>query len=172
MDSTAPSSNIDVLNAVADLVAAYVSDNRVPTSDLPMLIGNVHTALKALSGSAAVEGAKAARATPAEIRKSITHDALVSFEDGKPYKTLRRHLTLRGLTPEAYRDKHGLPSTYPMTSAAYSAQRSELAKTIGLGQLRSRVSTKSLENERVLDEAAPPKRRGRPPAKAKAETEA
>ena len=74
--------------------------------------------------------------TPAQIKKSITPDALISFEDGKSYKTLRRHLTLRGLTPEAYRAKYGLSADYPMTAASYSAQRSELARALGLGNSR------------------------------------
>ena len=68
------------------------------------------------------------KADAAEIKKSVKHDGIVSFEDGKTYKTMRRHLTMRGLTPEAYRAKYGLPADYPMTSAAYSAQRSELAR--------------------------------------------
>ncbi|MCJ2040906.1 MucR family transcriptional regulator, partial [Methylobacterium sp. J-059] len=63
--------------------------------------------------------------TPAQIRKSVTPDGMVSFEDGKTYKTMKRHLTLRGLTPESYRAKYGLPSDYPIVSAAYSAKRSE-----------------------------------------------
>ena len=95
--------------------------------------------------------------TPAQIKKSISHDALISFEDGKPYKTLRRHLTLRGFTPEAYRAKWGLPPDYPMTAQGYSAQRSELARSLSLGQLRRRPP------ETVPNPAAkPPKKRGRP----------
>jgi predicted transcriptional regulator len=75
------------------------------------------------------------RATPSQVRKSIKENRLVSFEDGRTYKTLRRHhLSTRGLTPEQYRQKHGLPADYPMVSPSYSARRSELAKTIGLGQ--------------------------------------
>ncbi|MFX7156016.1 MucR family transcriptional regulator, partial [Acinetobacter baumannii] len=72
------------------------------------------------------------------IRRSITADALVSFEDGKPYRTLRRHLTTRGLTPEAYRAKWGLPSDYPLVAASYSQQRSTLAQSLGLGRMRRR----------------------------------
>ena len=128
----------DYVELSADIVAAYVSNNSVPASELGKLIVGVHAAVIGLAtgGSAAAEKEQSAKTTPAEIRKSITQDALISFEDGKPYKTLRRHLTIRGMTPEAYRAKHGLPADYPMTSAAYSAQRSNLAKALGLGQAR------------------------------------
>ncbi|MEH3147544.1 MAG: MucR family transcriptional regulator [Methylobacterium frigidaeris] len=123
----------------ADIISAYVSHNSVQAAELPKLIADVFAALKAATGpKPAAAAAVPARATPSEIRRSITHDVLISFEDGKPYKTLRRHLTLRGLTPEAYRQKWGLPVDYPMTSASYSKQRSELAQTLGLGQQRRR----------------------------------
>lgn len=101
--------------------------------------------LKAIHGAAltAIEGAPDAapepviefdKPTPAQIRKSITPDALTSFIDGKPYKTLKRHLTKHGLTIETYRERYGLPQDYPSTAASYSAQRSALAKQLGLGQ--------------------------------------
>ncbi|WP_197430720.1 MucR family transcriptional regulator, partial [Methylobacterium sp. CCH5-D2] len=86
-----------------------------------------------------------------------------SFEDGKPYKTLRRHLTLRGLTPEAYREKWGLPRDYPMTSASYSEQRSELARALGLGQQRRRAPEPEASSPSVSEPApvaeAPKRRR-------------
>lgn len=99
----------------------------------------------------------------AQIRKSVTHDHIVSFEDGRPYKTLRRHLTLRGLSPEAYREKWGLPRDYPMTAASYSAQRSELARALGLGQQRRKDRTAVTANEPA---AAAPKSRSRKKAPA------
>jgi predicted transcriptional regulator len=74
------------------------------------------------------------KATPAQIRKSITRDALISFEDGKPYKTLKRHLTTFGLTIEQYRAKWGLPADYPTVAPSYSEARSAMAKALGLGQ--------------------------------------
>ena len=74
------------------------------------------------------------RPTEAQIRASIRPDTIMSFEDGKSYKALRRHLTLRGLTPEAYKAKWGLPVDYPLVSAAYSARRSKISREIGLGQ--------------------------------------
>lgn len=130
-----------LVTLTADVVSAYVSNNHVQSAELPKLLGEVHEAIRSVStsGRATVETGPP-KATPQEIRKSINHDFLISFEDGKPYKTLRRHLTLRGLSPEQYRAKWGLPNDYPMTSASYSEQRSELARALGLGQQRRRVA--------------------------------
>ncbi|WP_264048439.1 MucR family transcriptional regulator [Methylobacterium flocculans] len=138
MTEAAADTRADHLGMAAEIVAAYVSNNSVPVSELGSLLAGVHGAISglAMGGPAAPDETGVGKATAAQIRKSITHDGLVSFEDGKPYKTLRRHLTIRGLTPEAYRAKHGLPADYPMTSAGYSAQRSELARAIGLGSRR------------------------------------
>ena len=118
------------------IVSAYVSNNSVPASGLPDLIARVHGAIAALGLARPTEADGARKATPAQIKRSISPDTLISFEDGQPYKTLRRHLGLRGLTPEAYRAKWGLPVDYPMVSEAYSRQRSELARTLGPGQQR------------------------------------
>ncbi|ACL56283.1 MucR family transcriptional regulator [Methylobacterium nodulans] len=124
----------------ADVISAYVSNNHVQADDLVRLITEVHAAITAIGrGQKAPDPAR--KPTPAEIRRSIGRDVLISFEDGKPYKTLRRHLTMRGLTPESYRRKWGLPLDYPMTSASYSEQRSQLARTLGLGQQRRRRRT-------------------------------
>ncbi|KQO88849.1 MucR family transcriptional regulator [Methylobacterium sp. Leaf91] len=160
----------------ADLVAAYVSNNSVPVSALPELLSSVHAAIRGLTngGSSAPEVDKIEKATPTQIKKSMTQDHLFSFEDGKPYKTLRRHLTLRGLSPEAYRAKHGLPVDYPMTSPSYSAQRSELARSLGLGQQRNvaskAVAARAPQNEVVSDAPSPEKKRtGRPRKAATAE---
>ena len=162
-----PTSHIEL---TANIVAAYVSNNSVPVGSLADLLSSVHTAISGLtsSGSAAAEADKVQKATPAQIKKSITPDHLISFEDGKPYKTLRRHLTLRGLSPEAYRAKHGLHADYPMTSASYSAQRSELARSLGLGQQRNKAATaEAAPSEETVVEEAPkapekPKKAGRP----------
>jgi len=122
-----------VLRAMTtDIVAAYVSKNHLSPLDVPALVATVHGALAGLTQAQPVTEAEPPL-TPAEIRKSITPDALVSFLDGKPYKTLRRHLTVHGLDPESYRAKFGLPADYPMVSANYSARRSQLAKELGLG---------------------------------------
>ena len=124
------------VDLTVDIVAAYVSNNSVPASELPGLIGGIHAALSGLTTQSRAANSPVEKMSPSQICKSVTADHIISFEDGKPYKTLRRHLTLRGLTPEAYREKWGLPRDYPMTAASYSAQRSELARALGLGQQR------------------------------------
>jgi predicted transcriptional regulator len=139
-----------LITLAADVVSAYVSNNHVQSAELPRLIGDVHEAIRSVTVSAKPADSGPPKATPQEIRKSISQDFLISFEDGKPYKTLRRHLTLRGLSPEAYRAKWGLPSDYPMTSTSYSEQRSELARALGLGQQRRRP-----EAEAVAEAPAP-----------------
>jgi predicted transcriptional regulator len=156
---------VDYVDMTAEIVAAYVSKNSVQPADLGELIASVHQTLKDLSGPATPAADQIEKLTPAQIRKSITPDALISFEDGKSYKTLRRHLSLRGLSAEAYRAKYGLPADYPMTAASYSAQRSELARTIGLGNNR-KAQTKAVVQAAASDETASteaPKRRGRKP---------
>lgn len=126
------------VDLAAEIVMAYVANNVLPAASLPGLIGSVHAALAGL-GSTAVPGAAeqdGERPTAAAIKKSITHDALISFIDGKPYKSLKRHLTTNGLDPYSYRERYGLPSDYPMTAPSYSERRSELARSLGLGQQR------------------------------------
>jgi predicted transcriptional regulator len=134
------------IDYTVNIVASYVRMNHVAASDLPGLILSVHGTLVGLVKAVANPGpAEVEKLSPAQVRKSITHEALISFEDGKPYKTLRRHLTLRGLSPEMYRAKWGLPVDYPMTAQAYSEQRSQLAISLGLGQQRRKTkpATKS-----------------------------
>lgn len=165
-----------LITLAADIVSAYVSNNHVQSAELPKLLSDVHEAIRGVtnSGSSAAE-AGPPKATPQEIRRSITADYLISFEDGKQYKTLRRHLTLRGLTPEQYRAKWGLAPDYPMTSASYSEQRSELARALGLGQQRRKGIAKSAPEETVTAEppeepeteaeAAPAEKKRRGPRK-------
>ncbi|TXN77387.1 MucR family transcriptional regulator [Methylobacterium sp. WL8] len=131
--------NFDTLALASEIVAAYVANNSIPVSELSKLIGSVHAALSGLyNGSVAAGGDAVAenveQPTAAQIRKSITPDALTSFVDGKRYKTLKRHLSKHGLDPHAYRAKFGLPADYPMVSPNYSEARSALAKNIGLGR--------------------------------------
>ncbi|MFB0491270.1 putative transcriptional regulator [Methylobacterium sp. OAE515] len=129
----------DFINLTAGIVAAYVSRQPVAAADLPRLMRRVHEGLVALQKPAAVAGIPAAtapaieRPTPVQIRKSIRDEGLTSFIDGRSYKTLKRHLNAHGLTPERYRERYGLPEDYPMTAPGYAAQRSALAKAIGLG---------------------------------------
>lgn len=123
-----------LLDQTAAIVSAFVANNAVPAADLPALIASVHAALSGIGQPAAAEPEKLT--PPVPIKKTITPDHLISLEDGKPYKSLKRHLSTRGLSPEDYRRKWGLPHDYPMVAANYAAQRSELAKSIGLGQIR------------------------------------
>ncbi|KAA0114202.1 MucR family transcriptional regulator [Methylobacterium sp. P1-11] len=124
----------------AELVAAYVSNNPVPASELPALITRVHGAISGLvAGSLTAETGLAPQAdvekpSATQIRKSVRHEGIVSFIDGKIYKTLKRHLASHGLDPRSYRDSYGLPADYPMVAPGYAEQRSALAKAIGLGQ--------------------------------------
>jgi predicted transcriptional regulator len=150
------------LELAADIVSAFVSNNSVSVADLPSLIGNVHAALR--SSGQPTPQRQDAKPTPAiSIRKSVTPEYVISLEDGKQYKSLKRHLTRLGLTPEAYREKWGLPHDYSMVAANYAAKRSELAKSFGLGQRRSRAAqAKTAANDAV--KTAPtkaPAKRGR-----------
>ncbi|MGC5779510.1 MucR family transcriptional regulator [Methylobacterium sp. NFXW15] len=115
-----------------EIVSAYVAKNPVPVSGVPDLIRSVHASLVGLAAPVPAEPAPELP-TPAAIKKSVRPDALISFLDGRPYKTLKRHLTVNGMTPESYRARFGLPADYPMTAPSYSARRSELAKQLGLG---------------------------------------
>jgi predicted transcriptional regulator len=124
----------ELVSLTAEIVAAYVSNNKVGVEELGGLIASVHGALSGAGQPEAPAEPETPKATAAQVRKSITPDALISFEDGKPYKTLKRHLTLRGLTMDQYREKWGLPKDYPSTAPNYSAQRSALAKSLGLGR--------------------------------------
>lgn len=123
----------------SDVISAYVANNPLPQSELPGLISSVHAALKRLTEtdmaeSGSKDSERVHRPSNAEIRKSIGRDGLVSFIDGKIYKTLKRHLSSHGLDPESYRERFGLPSDYPMVAPSYAARRSALAKEIGLGR--------------------------------------
>jgi predicted transcriptional regulator len=120
----------------AKIVSDYVLNNSTVASDVPVLIQATYAALADIqAGGAHIQQPLSSSVTSLQIKRSITHDALISFEDGKPYKALKRHLTTRGLTPEQYREKWGLPSDYPMTSQGYSQERSNLAKMSGLGHI-------------------------------------
>lgn len=126
----------DFLELTGDIVSAYVSNNSIPTPELPGLIQSVHAALTQLAtgGDKAAPQETHEKATSAQIRKSVAPGGLVSFLDGKTYKTLKRHLAGHGLDPHGYRQRYGLPADYPMVAPDYAAQRSALAKSIGLGR--------------------------------------
>ncbi|WP_375466384.1 MucR family transcriptional regulator [uncultured Methylobacterium sp.] len=167
MSETAPTAQMNYIERTVDVVAAYVSNNSIPTAELPALIASIHEALNSVgTGSAPAPTETVEKPTPAQIRKSIRPDGLVSFIDGKSYKTLKRHLTKHGLDPHAYRDRYGLPADYPTTSANYSAQRSALAKSLGLGQPGRAAPTEVVEEPAEEPVAAAPARRGRKAATA------
>jgi predicted transcriptional regulator len=126
------------IELTAQIVSAYVGNNSVPTAEIANLIGQVHAALKRVSGGQLVESAEPVKpAVP--VKRSINSDFIVCLEDGKKFKSLKRHLRSRySMTPEQYRDKWGLPPDYPMVAPNYAAARSQLAKQMGLGQQRRR----------------------------------
>ena len=128
-----------MIGLAGDIVSAYVARNSVPVGELPALIGSVHSALSKLGS--ATEQTEAEPLTPAvSIKKSITPDFIICLEDGKRFKSLKRHLrTKYDLTPEQYRTRWSLPHDYPMVAPNYAAARSELAKNMGLGQQRRKA---------------------------------
>ncbi|ABS67482.1 transcriptional regulator, MucR family [Xanthobacter versatilis] len=127
------------LDLVVDIVAAFVGNNTVPVGELPALIASVSTTLGQLDAPAAAPVEELKPAVP--VKKSVTADFIVCLEDGKNFKSLKRHLrTAYDMTPEAYREKWGLPHDYPMVAPSYAAARSELAKTMGLGQARKQAA--------------------------------
>jgi MucR family transcriptional regulator, transcriptional regulator of exopolysaccharide biosynthesis len=136
MSDNAGSSNF--IGLTANIVSAYVSNNSVAAADIPALINQVHAALLRVTtghGDSSSEPLKPA----VPVKKSITPDYIVCLEDGKKFKSLKRHLrTQYNMTPEQYRDKWGLAADYPMVAPNYAAARSQLAKQMGLGQQRRR----------------------------------
>jgi predicted transcriptional regulator len=148
------------IELAAEVVSAYVSNNSVPVADLPNLIANVHAALQNVGQP--VQQQEEAKPTPAvSVRKSITPDYIISLEDGKPYKSMKRHLGKLGLTPETYREKWGLPRDYPMVAPNYAARRSEMAKSMGLGQQRSKAARAKVAHNDVV-KTAPAKTPAKP----------
>lgn len=123
----------DLVEATGQIVAAYVSNNTVPTDQLPNLIKQIRKALIGDETPSEPQANSRTQPSRSEIRKSITPDYLISFEDGRRYKTLKRHLSGHDLSPQQYRAKWGLPDDYPMVAPNYSAVRSQLAKKSGLG---------------------------------------
>lgn len=132
------------IGITADIVSAYVSNNSVAHADLPKLIAEVHAALVRLAkGEEPVEVAETKPQPAVPIKKSVTPDYIVSLEDGKKYKSLKRHLSSSyGMTPDEYRAKWGLPPDYPMVAPNYAKTRSELAKQMGLGQVRKKAPSR------------------------------
>ncbi len=148
--------NLDQLELTADIVSAYVGNNSVPRADLANLIADVSKALAGLNAPTATE-APTERKPAVNPKKSVFPDYIVSLEDGKQYRTLKRHLGGLGMTPDDYRQKWNLPRDYPMVAESYAAKRSELAKKLGLGRKAA-----------PAEEAAPPVQAEPAPAEAEA----
>ena len=128
----------NLIDLTADIVSAYVSNNTVASSDLAGLINEVYNALQRTSGST-VEPEPEPLRPAVPVKKSVTPDYIICLEDGKKFKSLKRHLrTHYDMSPEEYREKWGLPADYPMVAPNYAAARSYLAKKMGLGQQRKR----------------------------------
>ena len=129
-----PENKEELLELTASIVAAYVAQNSVPRSDLAGLIASTYAALSDL-GNAPSAPASEPLVPAVPIKKSVTPDAIICLEDGKSFKSLKRHLSSKyGLTPEQYRTKWGLPADYPMVAPSYAEARSALAKSMGLGR--------------------------------------
>jgi predicted transcriptional regulator len=126
------------IELTAQIVSAYVGNNSVPSAEISSLISQVHSALKRVSGGQmAMPSEPLKPAVP--VKRSISSDYIVCLEDGKKFKSLKRHLrTQYNMTPEQYREKWALPPDYPMVAPNYAAARSQLAKQMGLGQQRRR----------------------------------
>lgn len=125
-----------LIELVSDIVSAYVAHNPVPVADLPRLIERVHATLSEIEGAPTVEPKTELKPAVA-VRKSVTDDHIVCLEDGKKFKSLKRHLRTRyDMSPEEYREKWGLAPDYPMVAPNYAKQRSDLARKMGLGLMR------------------------------------
>lgn len=125
----------NLLPLTAQIVAAYVSRNEVPRSDVARLVADVHGALLAVGSGVAVSSSPDLKPQKSSIKKSVFPDYLICLEDGKRFKSLKRHLRVKySLTPEQYRAKWGLPADYPMVAPRYAETRSKLAKSMGLGR--------------------------------------
>lgn len=133
-------SGVNFVELAADIVSAYVSNNSISAGDLPQLINDVYAALSRTTGAPVEVPVEAAKpAVP--VKKSVTPDYIICLEDGKKFKSLKRHLrTQYNMTPEQYREKWGLPADYPMVAPNYAEARSRLAKEMGLGQQRRKTT--------------------------------
>lgn len=146
----------DLLGPTASVVAAFVANQKLTPAELSALITEVGRALGGLDASKP-EVAETVKLTAAQIRKSITPNALISFEDGKGYKTLKRHLSTRGMSPSEYKTKWGLPNDYPTTAPSYSAKRSAMAKSFGFGIGGRKPAAKAAPAKAAAPKVAAPK---------------
>lgn len=153
----------DLMALTADIVSAFVSNNSVRAAELTEVIAAVHASLKIVATPAPEPIAAPVPAPAVPVKKSITHDYLICLEDGKRFKSLKRHLaTAFGMTPDQYRKKWGLPSDYPMVAKSFADRRSQVAKAIGLGSRKAPEVAVAAVPE---PPPAPHKRRTAKPAK-------
>jgi predicted transcriptional regulator len=157
----------DLTSFTADIVSAYVAHNAIGSDRLPDFIGSVYGALSRASLQA-VEPPKVELKPAVAIKKSVTPEYIICLEDGKQFKSLKRHLkTHYDLSPEDYREKWGLPRDYPMVAPNYAAARSDLAKNMGLGRRGAAVAAAQPEARAPVEPAEKPKGRGRQTRKAR-----
>lgn len=139
------SDQIGLQTVIGQVAAAYFNNNHVTPAEIPTVISSIANSIAAVGAPTEVEAPpeepELPKVTSSQIRRSITQDKLISFEDGKGYKTLRRHLAVKGLTPNDYRSKWGLPKDYPMVAPGYSEARSSLAKAAGFGRPAAAATT-------------------------------
>lgn len=127
--------NSDLIILTASVAVSYVANNRVSTTEISDLIASIHASLGSLGTAPVAAPGPVAQVPAVSIKKSVTPDYLICLEDGKHFKSMKRHLMTKfGMTPDDYRHKWGLPSDYPMVAAGYAAKRSELALSLGLGR--------------------------------------
>jgi predicted transcriptional regulator len=133
----------DTLDMTADIVSAFVGNNSIPAGELPSLIQSVYQALNSISSGEETK-VEAPKEPAVSVKKSISNDYIVCLEDGRKFKSLKRHLrTKYGMSPEEYRAKWNLPKDYPMVAPNYAKARSDLAKQMGLGQGGRQVARKT-----------------------------
>jgi predicted transcriptional regulator len=152
----------DFIEMAAEIVSAFVSHNSVPAGELPTLIQSVHGAIQKIAGAKSEEPVEQVKVPAVPIKKSIADDYLICLEDGKKFKSLKRHLrTQYNMSPNEYREKWGLSGDYPMVAPNYARARSALAKEMGLGQQRKKALSARAASVEV-PVAEPKKGRGRP----------
>ena len=156
--------DVELVEMAADIVSAFVSHNSVPAAELPGLIHSVHLAIQKVVGTTVEEPVEQVKAPAVPIKRSIAEDYLICLEDGKKFKSLKRHLrTQYNMSPSEYREKWGLSGDYPMVAPNYARARSALAKEMGLGQQRKKALTiRSAPAPEPTPVVEPKKARGRP----------
>jgi predicted transcriptional regulator len=144
----------DIIALTIDVVSSYVGHNNMRPDDVPAFIASTHAAIRQLDGQstpgAAEEPAGEAYTPAVSVRKSLaSRDHILSMVDGKPYKTLRRHLATHGMTPEQYRERYSLKADYPMVAPSYSETRKALAEKIGLGRKPAAAPSDTAKSKRA-----------------------